>query len=204
MAEGKRLSEPVRLLYVGRLERPKGVERCIGILERVARQGIRAELDLVGDGPERPAFLRQVSSWGLRESVHFHGWLPRTSLAPLYAKAHFLLFPATSSEGWPKALSEGMAYGAVPLAGSVSSIPQYLREFETGRAHDPLRLDEFVSSIAWYLAHPEEWERESANGMASAGQFGYDHYVERVRELLAVTCAPDRGSALGAAAPLRN
>lgn len=204
MVRQKQLGEPVRLLYVGRLERPKGVERCIGILERLVQRRIPAEMDLVGDGPERSAFVRMANWRGLRDQVHFHGWLPRTALAPLYAKAHFTLFPATSSEGWPKVLSEGMAYGAVPLAGSVSSIPQYLEEFQTGRAHPPLNLDEFVSSIARYLAHPSEWERESANGMAAAGRFTYDHYVERVRALLDIAGKPHPGQALDAAAPLRS
>ena len=43
-------------------------------------------------------------------------------------QAYLMLFPS-ESEGWPKVLSEGKAYGVVPVTSDVSSIPQYLREF---------------------------------------------------------------------------
>lgn len=187
IAKHKRLGEPVRLLYVGRLERPKGAERCLQILHAVKNKGVRAELDMVGDGSERAEFEAAAGLSGVADAVRFHGWLPRTALEPLYAAAHFAVLPATSSEGWPKALSEAMAYGAVPLAGSISSIPQYLAEFQTGRAHDPLSVAEFASSIAWYTMHPEEWRTESRRGAAVAERFTYSSYLKNVRDLLRVT-----------------
>jgi glycosyltransferase involved in cell wall biosynthesis len=203
MAEGKRLVEPVRLVFVGRLERPKGVERCLEILQAAKEMGIRAELDLVGDGPERDEFVSIAARRGIADAVRFHGWLPRPALESIYGAAHFMVFPATSSEGWPKALSEAMAYGAVPLAGAISSIPQYLSEFQAGRAHPPLCVSEFASSIAWYMARPAEWARESARGVALAERFTYSSYLKRVRDLLKVTREPGQRAAWDAPAPLR-
>ena len=203
LARNKRLTKPVRVLYVGRLERPKGVERCLEVLHAVKEMGIAAELDLVGDGPECMEFVAIAARRGIADGVRFHGWLPRPAMEPLYGAAHFILLPATSSEGWPKVLSEAMAYGAVPLAGAISSIPQYLKQFETGRVCHPLNVPEFASAIAWYVAHPADWARESARGAALAERFTYGSYLERVRELLKVTGETGKRQGCDALAPLR-
>jgi glycosyltransferase involved in cell wall biosynthesis len=183
VAAGKVLSQPIRLLLVGRLEAAKGVGCALQILAAVRARGIAGVLDLVGDGPERPSFERMASELGVDADVRFHGWLPRPALAPLYAQAHLMLFP-TSSEGWPKVLSEAMAYGVVPVAGAVSSIPQYLGDFHTGRSFPPHDLAAFADAICWYAAHPDRWKEEAENGARAASAFTYSSYLAAVARLL--------------------
>ena len=182
-AAAKQLTSPLRLLFVGRLEETKGVGRAINILQLLRQRGVAATLDLVGDSPERPTFESQVATHGLGAHVTFHGWVPRTQLGPLLSRAHIMVFASSSSEGWPKALSEGMAYGVVPLAGNVSSIPQYLERFHTGRTYPPDNLSAFVDALIWYEKHPERWKEESDNAVQAARQFSYANYLQAVRRL---------------------
>ena len=91
---------------------------------------------------------------------------------------------ATSSEGWPKVLSEAMAYGVVPIASNVSSIPQYLKEFGSGRAFAPDNLVAFAESIHWYSTNGQAWKRESENGVSAAGLFSYELHCSAVRHIL--------------------
>jgi glycosyltransferase involved in cell wall biosynthesis len=125
-----------------------------------------------------------VASLGCEDLVTFHGWLPRPALAPIYGRSHMLLFPTSSSEGWPKVLSEAMAYGVVPIAGNVSCIPQFLEKFDTGRYFDPDDIESFAEAIAWYASHVNEWKRQSNNGMKAASAFSYSNYVRAVTSLL--------------------
>lgn len=180
----KQLTTPIRLLYVGRLEEEKGVGRAIRILAAVNRGGIPAVLDLVGDGPQRQSFEKLAAELSVEPWVRFHGWLPRPQLPPIYNEAHFLLFPCTSSEGWPKVLSEAMAYGAVPIAGMISSIPQYLDRFQSGVALDPMAIDSFVQAIGSYFMQPAQWRQHSMNGVKSAHFFAYSSYLHEVQTLL--------------------
>lgn len=179
----KSLSDPIRLLYVGGLVASKGVRRIIEILDRLQRAGISATLDLAGDGPERFLFKRLAADRGVGERITFHGWLPRPAIAPLYAHSHLLVFPS-DSEGWPKVLSEGMAYGVVPVASGVSCIPQYLEQCKTGRTLPPEDVDGFAEAITWYAQHPEEWKAESENAIQAAERFSYAQYLKAVRSLL--------------------
>ncbi len=190
VAAKKELSAPMRLLYAGRLETAKGVGRAIEVLHQLRQRGIAATLDIVGDGAERSAFESLVAERELNQLVTLHGWLARAPLNRLFARAHFLIFPAASSEGWPKVLSEGMAHGVVPVAGSVSSIPQYLNSFQTGRTCAPDDVMAFVDVLVWYAQHPERWKEESANGVQAARLFSYSNYLQAVRTIFALSDAP--------------
>lgn len=185
----KHLSSPVRLLFVGRIEDAKGCGRAVEVAESLCRRGIDARLDLVGDGPDRAALMSRVEAAGLGDRVRLLGWVPRHALNDLYAAAHILLFPSSSSEGWPKVLSEGMAYGVVPVASTVSSIPQYLKSFGAGRALDPNDREGFIDAISAYVREPWSWEEDSSRAMEAAAGFTYARYLAAVRGILDLEAA---------------
>lgn len=182
-ARQKELKPPYVILFVGRIEAAKGVGRALQVVERLAREGVPFKFHLVGDGKERAYHEAWVKEQGLANRVYFHGWVPRTALGAFYEKAHFFLFPTTASEGWPKVLSEAMAYGVVPLAGAVSSIPQILGETGAGRAFAPNNIDGFVNGIHEFLDNPATWTEARDRGLASARKFTYEAYLEAVREM---------------------
>jgi glycosyltransferase involved in cell wall biosynthesis len=184
-AASKRLAPPWRLLFVGRVEEPKGADRAVEVLARVRAQGLDAELDVVGDGPLRAGLPALAARLGVGNAVRVHGELPRPAVAPLYAAAHWLLLPSRSSEGWPKVLSEAMAWGAVPLAGAVSGIPQMLGELGTGRALPPRDVGGFAAAIVSSIADPERLAAESRRAVEAAGEFTYDRYLTDVGALIA-------------------
>lgn len=183
-AAEKTLGDSVRLLFVGRLEKEKGAGHAICILEHLQASKVAASLDFVGDGPERSTFEALSRQLGVRDAVQFHGWRKRSELRTLLGQAHFLLLPTVASEGWPKVLSESMGYGAVPLAGRVSCISQYLELFQTGRAFPASDEQAFVDAIAWYVAHPPAWKEESQRAVAAARLFSYSRFLEAVGSLL--------------------
>jgi glycosyltransferase involved in cell wall biosynthesis len=185
IARAKSLGTPLRLVFVGRLESPKGAGRAIDIVAMLRARGVEATLELVGNGIERAAFERRVADLGLASNVRFLGWLPPAGVQDAFSRAHVQLLPTKASEGWPKALSEGMAFGVVPVAGSVSSIPQYLATFRTGSALPPEDLDAFASALARYASHPEQWADESRRAVEAAHLFSFRHYLSAVDQLLA-------------------
>jgi glycosyltransferase involved in cell wall biosynthesis len=182
----KCLKETCRIVFAGRLETEKGAGRVIDIVARLRSRGLSVHADLVGDGAERPLFEARVRELGLSSTITFHGWLPRPALNPLYKAAHFMLLPSTCSEGWPKVLSEAMAFGVVPIASTVSSIPQLLAEFRTGRAIPAGDIDKYADAIQAFATNPEMWLDHSLKAVQAARRFSYTHYLEAVSKLLAM------------------
>ncbi len=182
LGEIKKINSPLELLFVGGLDEQKGVMRCLEITEKLILKNVQVKLTLVGDGPLRETYVAWAADHGLEKQVRFVGWLPRDALVEFYSKAHVLVLPS-HSEGWPKVLSEAMAYGVVPVASDVSSIPQILAEFKVGRSLPFMDVDAFVDAILTYLSNPERWKQESQTGITAARNFTYDVYLERLKDM---------------------
>jgi phosphatidylinositol alpha-1,6-mannosyltransferase len=185
-AADKALTSPARILFVGRLDRAKGANRSVEIVAELRARRRDVHLDVVGDGRELGAMRERVAQHGIEDAVTFHGWLPRPAVEPLYARAHLLLLPS-DSEGFPKVLSEAMAFGVVPLAGAVSSIPQALAELRTGRAIPPGDVQGFADAVESYLDDPAAWAEASRNGVEGADAFAYEGFLRDVSAMAGAT-----------------
>lgn len=183
-AARKSLSLPIRLLFVGRLESAKGADRCVQIIADLRQRGIEARLELVGDGPGASRFRAMADELGVADVCDFLGWQSPSQVRAAYERAHVLLLPTYASEGWPKVLSEGMAYGVVPLAGAVSSIPQYLSQLQTGAALPPEDTASFADAIADYVRSPQTWAAQSERAVEATRWFSFSHYLESIDSLL--------------------
>jgi glycosyltransferase involved in cell wall biosynthesis len=173
-----------RLAFVGRLDPEKGARRAVQIAAELRRSGLQATLDIVGDGTDREPCLSLARSLGIEDHVRLHGWMPRRALAGVYRQSDFFVFPSTSSEGWPKVLSEAMAYGVIPLTSDVSAIPQTLESFGVGVTLSADDTAAFSQAVRTYCHDSERWSVESQRARVAAQSFGYTYYIARVRELL--------------------
>jgi len=178
----KRLSSPIELLFVGNLSRAKGVDRVLEITERLNRIGLDFSLTLVGDSPVRVDFESFVKERSLTGRVTFAGWQSMTALHQYYRRAHLFLFPS-SSEGWPKVLSEAMAHGVVPIASAIASIPELLEGAKAGLALPPEDIEAFVDAVIMYTQDVKAWKKASLNGIRAAGNFTYEYYLSSVNEM---------------------
>lgn len=106
--------------------RYKGQEFIIRAMEKLKKQGIMVEYDLVGAG--EPVFLRSLAeSLGVKEQVHFLGvklhediwsWLDQIDI---YAQP-------SKQEGLPRAAIEAMNRGCLVIGSNVAGIPELLED----------------------------------------------------------------------------
>ena len=80
-----------RFLFVGRLNRQKGIAL---LLDALGQSASSAELDIVGDGPERANLATMAETMGLSSRVRFHGAIAQPELLPLYRSATALVVPS--------------------------------------------------------------------------------------------------------------
>ena len=180
----RHLEQPVRMLFIGRLDEKKGIGRAITICSELHKKGYQVELDVAGDSKTREQYENLAIELDVEDRVHFHGWVLRHELNDFYRQSHFILLPSVASEGWPKVLSEAMAYGVVPIASDISSIPTYLKKYETGRAISIDAVEKYVTTIEEYINNQDMWHQESKNGQKAAYYFSYEYYLKAVKELL--------------------
>jgi hypothetical protein len=119
----------LQLVYAGRLVDGKGVEDLLASVARLV-SGSRAgaadvELDILGDGPARPALEQEAARLGIAGQVSFAGHIAdRAPYLDRLARAD-LFVTASPAEGFPKTVLDAMAVGlpvaAVP-AGSLTGL----------------------------------------------------------------------------------
>jgi glycosyltransferase involved in cell wall biosynthesis len=99
------------LLFVGRLVSDKGVDDLIEALARLAAAGVRLDLTLVGEGPERPALERLASERGVADLVRFAGTLSGRLLADAFRRHRVVVVPSRYDEPFGIVALEAIACG---------------------------------------------------------------------------------------------
>jgi glycosyltransferase involved in cell wall biosynthesis len=107
------LGQALRVIFVGRLVPYKGADMLIEACAELVRAG-RVYLEIVGDGPERPALERRARELGLGNGIGFSGWLAHAAVGERLRQAHVLGFPSIREFGGGVVI-EAMAAGAVPV-----------------------------------------------------------------------------------------
>jgi glycosyltransferase involved in cell wall biosynthesis len=120
---------PLRLLYVGRMNREKGIFDLPAIDARLRELGVAVTWTLQGVGPDE-AELRH--RWGPYAPARWTGLQPMDRVLALYREHDVLVMPSRS-EGLPVALLEAMAAGMVPVVSDLlSGIPEVVEPGVTG------------------------------------------------------------------------
>jgi len=130
------VGQPPRILMVGRLTQAKGQRDAVHALSVMHRQGVAAELALVGGGDDEDELRRIVGSTRLTGAVHFLGELPPTMVRDELGRADALCLPSYD-EGLPVAIIEALAVGCPVVATAIAGIPELIVNGDSGRLIQP-------------------------------------------------------------------
>jgi glycogen synthase len=112
------------IVFVGRLVSDKGVSDLIEAMGELGRAGFRPRLSIVGDGPERPAFLTKVQELGLASQVTFTGVKRGSDLAKFVARHKVIAVPSRWAEPFGIVALEGIACGCVVVGTNLGGLPE--------------------------------------------------------------------------------
>lgn len=174
-APGKLLS-PLRVVSVGHLNRDKDQATLLRAVARLRREGLDADVQLLGDGPLRPYLERLASDLAIEPLVRFRGRVSLGEVRESYRKAHVGVL-ASRTEGFPKVLAEAMASGAVPVASDVGLNREILGDGRRGLLF-PFRDDvELARQLAFLAAAPGEVRRLARAGREYTREITLDAFV---------------------------
>jgi glycosyltransferase involved in cell wall biosynthesis len=119
--------EEPSILYAGRLERYKNVDKVMKAVARLRETNDSLRLRIVGRGPIK-AELEQLSrTLGLNGSVEWYDRLPQSELFPLYASSTAVVL-ASEYENWGNTVAESIGVGAPTIVANASSLAEFVEE----------------------------------------------------------------------------
>ena len=177
------------LLFVGRLERLKGVDVAIKALA-LLRDRDHDDLRLIvlgedvrdGDESEKERLKAVATSLGVRDRVDFLGSVAHHELPYFYAAADAVVMPSYS-ESFGLVALEAQACGRPVVASGVSGLRSVVRDEVSGYlidGHDPALYAERIGRL---LADPELAQQMGMRGRLLAQRFSWTRTADRLEEL---------------------
>ncbi|ESU24578.1 putative hexosyltransferase [Flavobacterium saliperosum S13] len=137
------------LLYVGRLEKEKGVLTLLEAFKNTAAKFPNEKLMIVGSGSEKKALENYVSINKL-QNVHFLGTQDRNELANLYSKAKFTIMPSEILESYGNVILESFAFKKTVIISSLLGIANEVKSSNSGLVFpfgNVKRLEEAIEKL---------------------------------------------------------
>lgn len=141
-----------KILFVGRLEKIKGVDILLKSFQFVLREVPSARLYIVGKGSMRTHLEKLAYSLDIANKVHFEGPLVEGDLVGTYRASDLCVFPSIQ-ESLGIVILEAMACRKPVIASRVGGMKEVVRDYENGVLVTPGDPRELAEKILFLVAN---------------------------------------------------
>ena len=171
----------INVLFVGRLEKRKGLRYLLRAFARVKAARPQTRLIVVGgyDQRQKRGYERWVTESDLRD-VQFVGYVPLEMLPRYHHSAHIFCAPNTGNESQGIILLEAMAAGTPVVASNIEGFAGVITHGVDGMLVRPKDSDSLADAIIELIDDPARRESISERGKERAQHFSWDRVSRRV------------------------
>ncbi len=155
------------VLYVGRLDKEKGIQYLVEAVSRVMTVHPKTKLVIAGKGVLQEAIQKHAHNVGVGDRVLFVGYVTGSVLSGLYRRADVLVVPSTYEPFGLVAL-EGMVCGAPLVASTAGGLGDIVEHEQTGLSVPPADVGALAEAITRLLSDTSLAERLSDAGVRRA------------------------------------
>ncbi|MUU77643.1 glycosyltransferase family 4 protein [Winogradskyella endarachnes] len=179
--QSKDYSKELVFVFAGMLVPGKRPLLTIKFIEHLNKNGIAAKLEMFGDGVLKQELQDYIIKQNLSQYIKLHGNQDKAVVRQALLDAHFNIL-LSKSEGWPKAVAEGMFYGCIPIATSVSCVNWMLGYGSRGIIVEPELNAAIDSFIKVYNAN--ELDSLALNALNWSQQYTFDRLENNIETVL--------------------
>lgn len=176
--------QPV-FLCAARLVPEKGVELLVEAIGRVPD----CALIIAGDGPMLDSLKAAAEGYGIKDRVHFSGWIADGAMRAILSSVRASIMPSLWAEPFGIVGIEAMAHGRAMIACDVGGVRQWLEPDTTGLLVAPGSISDLVQAIDRLAKDPALATRLGQAGQAKVnGEFRAQHHIQVLRGVLDQVC----------------
>lgn len=168
------------LIMVTRLSREKNIPEILRFFPDLLQRIPRAQLLIVGDGPDRRRLQAMCQRLGLREQVTFTGRVPHEQVRNFYGLGD-LYVSASTFEMHSISYLESMACGVPLLCREDLCLEGVLEDGVNGLSYST--KEEFLDKAAMILENPSLRKRMGEEAVRRAARFNKERYLQQTLDL---------------------
>lgn len=178
----KDLEGKINFVFVGTLVKGKNPLYAIQLVALLYKKGFDVHLSLYGEGIERKRLEQYILENQLTTIITLEGNQSKDTVQKGYQNSHFVVLPS-ESEGWPKAIAEGMFWGCVPIATSVSCVP-FMLDYGNRGVLLKMLLEKDVAQIETLLRSESNFYDKSEKASDWSRNYTLNVFKEAIKKLL--------------------
>ena len=169
------------VLFVGRLEKRKGLKFLLRAWPKVLERQPNARLVVVGRGRPLEGYRRFAARQGWSPAdVVFAGYVPAEDLPRYYQSCDVFCAPNTGQESFGIVLLEAMAAGAPIVASDIAGYRDVVADGEQGLLVEPKNPGALADAVSRLLANPELRARLRRAGQEKARAYDWPRVATQV------------------------
>jgi phosphatidyl-myo-inositol alpha-mannosyltransferase len=170
------------ILFVGRLDRRKGLPTLLEAFARLRGERADMRLVIVGDGPLRSTCERYVARRALPD-VDLLGFVDVPTLPRCYASADIFCAPATGQESFGIVLLEAMASGVPVVASAIAGYSRVVQHGRHGLLVPPKDATGWAHAIAALIDDSATRRQMGCAGVQAAARYDWDAVAVEVLDV---------------------
>jgi glycosyltransferase involved in cell wall biosynthesis len=176
------LKGKINFVFVGTLVFGKNPLYAIQLVERLFKKGYNVSLDLYGEGIEQKALEHYIVCNKLEKIIILRSNQIQETVKKAYQDSHFVVLPS-NSEGWPKAIAEGMFWGCVPIATAISCVP-FMLDYGTRGILIEMNLEKDIQLLESVLNNETNFNFKREKALAWSQKYTLDVFEAEIEILL--------------------
>lgn len=143
----------VQIIFLGRLQRRKGVHDLIEALARDELRALSWRATIAGGGPDQRVFEEQAAQASIANRIDFPGWLDQSAIVALLKTADILVLPSYAEE-MAMSVLEGMAFGLCIVCTTVGALAEVVEDGVSAILVTPGDVQGLADALARCIVDP--------------------------------------------------
>ena len=174
-------SDRKMIVAAGRLSHEKGFDLLVQAAGLLKERGLKFDIQIYGDGPEKTELAEQINRLRLSDRVGLAGF--NHDLRPVYARSEFLVIPSRS-ESFPLVVLEAWAQGTPVVATRVGRLPELIEDNVNGLLVREVTPEALAETMTTALQLPDFRQRCGAAGRELVRQkYVFANQVEQLTKI---------------------
>jgi glycosyltransferase involved in cell wall biosynthesis len=157
------------IMYIGRIERGKGIQQFINALTYIKDQ--QWQVEIIGDGSFMDEAEEMVEKFGFKERIKFLGMLSDREIDKCYQRCRMVVLPSIVPESFGLIGIEAMAFGKTTVAFDSGGIREWLVDGETGFLIERGNIKKMANKIYQILEDEQLTAKMGKIGMECVEKF---------------------------------